>query len=169
VAISAVIVLVIAGGYFAWNAFHYEDTDDAPVDGHVMRLNPRANGHIKAVYDNNGPLLHAGEAMMAIDAEDYRIAEELAQLNLSEALSTAASSRNNANAQIANAELAQRELQLAQAELNFSHTVICSPATGIVGKRRIEVGQNVNVGQDLVDVLPLVLREVFERGSHSHC
>jgi len=26
--ISAAIVLVIAGGYFAWNAFQYEDTDD---------------------------------------------------------------------------------------------------------------------------------------------
>jgi membrane fusion protein (multidrug efflux system) len=27
--------------------------------------------------------------------------------------------------------------------------------TGIVGKRRVEVGQNVNIGQELVDVLPL--------------
>ena len=107
--------------------------------------------------------------MMTIDAEEYKIAEELAQVNLSEVLSTAASSRNNANAQIANAELARRELQLAQAELNFSHTVIYSPATGIVGKRRIEVGQYVNIGQDLVDVLPLVLREVFRKGSLSHC
>jgi membrane fusion protein, multidrug efflux system len=168
-AISAVTVLVIAGGYFAWNGFHYEDTDDAQVDGHVPPLSPRVNGHIKAVYVNEGQLVHAGEAMMAIDAEDYKFAEELAQVNLSEALSTAASSGNNANAQIANAESARRELQLAQAELNFSHTVLCSPATGIVGKRRIEVGQYVNIRQDPVDVLPLVLREVFRKGSFSHC
>src|SRR6202041_2311124 len=66
-----------------------------------------------------------------------------------------ASSRPNANVQTANSEVARRELQVAQAELNFSHTVICSPVTGIVGKRRIEVGQNVNIGQDLVGVLLL--------------
>jgi len=153
--ISALIVLVIAGGYFAWNAFYYEDTDDAQVEGHVMPLCPRVNGHIKAVYVNEGQLVRAGEAIMSIDPEEYKIAEVLAQLNLSEALSTAASSHHDANVETANSEVARRELQLAQAELNLSHTVICSPVTGIVGKSRVEVGQNVNIGQDLVDVLPL--------------
>jgi len=153
--ILAVVVLVIAGGYFAWNAFQYEDTDYAQVDGHVMPLSPRVNGHIKAVYVDEGQLVHAGEAIMTIDTHDYKIAEELAQVNLSEALSTAASSHHNANVQIADAEVARRELQLAQADLNLSYTVICSPVTGIVGKRRVEVGQNVNIGQELVDVLPL--------------
>ena len=155
VVISAVIVLVIAGGHFAWNAFQYEATDDAQIDGHVMPLSPRVNGHIKAVYINEGQLVHAGEAMITINPEDYKIAEVLAQVNLSEAQSTAASSHHNANMPMADFEVARRELQLAQAELNFSYTVICSPVTGIVGKRRVEVGQNVNIGQELVDVLPL--------------
>jgi multidrug resistance efflux pump len=150
-----VVGLAIAGGYFAWNASHYENTDDAQVEGHVMPLCPRVNGRIKSVYINEGQLVHAGEAMMTIDPEDYKIAEVLAQLNLSEALFTAASSHHDPNAQTANSEVARRELQLAQAELNFSHTLICSPVTGIVGKSRVEVGQNVNIGQDLVDVLPL--------------
>ena len=153
--VSAVIILVIAGCDFAWNAFHFESTDDAQVEAHVMPLSPRVNGNIKAVYVNEGQLVHAGEAMMTIDPEDYKIAEVLAQVNLSDALSTAGRSHHNANGQTANSEVARRELQLAQAELNFSHTVICSPVTGIVGKRRIEVGQNVNIGQDLVDVLLL--------------
>jgi multidrug resistance efflux pump len=154
-AISAVVALAIASGYFAWNAFHYENTDDAQVEGHVMPLCPRVNGRIKSVYVCDGQLVHAGEAMMTIDPEEYKIAEVLAQLNLSEALSTAASSHHDPNVQTATSEVARRELQLAQAELNFSHTVICSPVTGIVGKSRVEVGQNVNIGQDLVDVLPL--------------
>jgi multidrug resistance efflux pump len=153
--ILIVIVLVIAGSYFAWNAFQYEDTDDAQVDGHVMPLGPRVNGHIKAVYVDEGQLVHAGEALMTIDAEDYKIAEELAQLNLSEAQSTAARSHHNTNLLLADANVARRELELAQAELNFSYTIICSPVTGIVGKRRVDVGQNVNIGEDLVDILPL--------------
>jgi multidrug resistance efflux pump len=152
--ISAVIVLVLAGGYFVWNAFQYEDTDDAQVDGHVMPLGARINGYVNNVFVSEGQFVHAGEALMTIDAQDYKMAEELAQVNLSEALSTAASSHHNANVQIANAEVARRELQVAQAELNLSYTVICSPVTGIVGKTRVEVGQNVNIGQELVEVLP---------------
>jgi membrane fusion protein (multidrug efflux system) len=45
--------------------------------------------------------------------------------------------------------------QLAQAELNLSYTLVRSPVTGIVGKRSAEVGQNVSIGQELVDVVPL--------------
>jgi multidrug resistance efflux pump len=154
-AISAAVALAIAGGYFAWNAFHYENTDDAQVEGHVMPLCPRVNGRIKSVYVNEGQLVHAGEAIVTMDPDEYKIAEVLAQLNLSEALSATASPRHDRNVQTATSEVARRELQLAEAELNFSHTVICSPVTGIVGKSRAEVGQNVTIGQDLVDVLPL--------------
>jgi len=154
-AISAAVALAIAGGYFAWNAFHYENTDDAQVEGHVMPLCPRVNGCIKSVYVNEGQLVHAGEAIVTMDPDEYKIAEVLAQLNLSEALSATASARHDRNVQTATSEVARRELQLAEAELNFSHTVICSPVTGIVGKSRAEVGQNVTIGQDLVDVLPL--------------
>jgi membrane fusion protein (multidrug efflux system) len=68
--ILAVIVLVIAGGYFASNAFQYEDTRDAQIDGHVTPLSPRVTARTKAGYVNQGQLVHAGEAMMTIAAED---------------------------------------------------------------------------------------------------
>ena len=280
--ISAATVVAIAGGYFAWNAFRYEDTDDAQVEGHVMQLSTRINGQIKDVYVVEGQLVHAGDVLVAVDSEDYKIAEMQAQANLADAQATAASShwkvpitsvtvqsnldsaktavlnagaavraseqnyesakaalvqaqanaaksdadlqratqliakedisrlqydqavatatangaavvsaqagvhaaeqavqqaqgkllqaRNDlqtsetapqqisltrANAQAADAQVWQREAQLAQAEMNLSYTVILSPVTGIVGKRSVEVGQNVSIGQELVDVVPL--------------
>jgi membrane fusion protein (multidrug efflux system) len=64
-------------------------------------------------------------------------------------------SLTRANAQAADAQVWQREAQLAQAEMNLSYAVILSPVTGIVGKRSVEVGQNVSIGQELVDVVPL--------------
>jgi membrane fusion protein (multidrug efflux system) len=281
-AISAAMVVAVAGGYFAWNAFRYEDTDDAQIDGHVMQLSTRINGQIKDVYVVEGQLVHAGDALVTVDSQDYKIAEAQAQANLADAQATAASShwkvpitsvtvQNNldssktavlnagaavraseqnyesakaalvqaqanaaksdadlqratqliakedisrlqydqavataianraavtsaqagvhaaeqavqqaqgkllqsqndlqtaetapqqisltrANAQAADAQVWQREAQLAQAELNLSYTVILSPVTGIVGKRSVEVGQNVSIGQELVDVVPL--------------
>jgi membrane fusion protein (multidrug efflux system) len=58
-------------------------------------------------------------------------------------------------AQAADSQVTERKAQLEQAELKLSNTIIRSPATGVVGKTRIEVGQNVSVGQELIDVVSL--------------
>jgi membrane fusion protein, multidrug efflux system len=280
--LSAGVVIAIAAAYFAWNAFRYEDTDDAQVDGHVMQLSARISGQVADVPVIEGQIVHAGDVVVTIDPQDYKIAFEQAQANLADALATSASShwsvpitsvtvRSNldsaktavtnaeagvkaaeqnyesakaalvqaeanagksdadlerakqlvakedisrlqydqavatatvnraavlsaqavvraaeqsvqqaqgkllqtknelqtaetapeqislsrSNALAADAKASQRKAQLAQTELNLKYTVIRSPVTGIVGKRNVEVGQNVSVGQELVDVVPL--------------
>jgi membrane fusion protein (multidrug efflux system) len=60
-----------------------------------------------------------------------------------------------AKADAADAEARERKAQLDQADLNLSYTVVRSPVTGIIGKRTVEVGQNVGIGQELVEVVPL--------------
>jgi len=280
--ISAAIVVVIASCYFAWNAFRYEDTDDAQVDGHVMPLSARINGHIRDVHAIEGQIVHAGDVLVTIDPADYQIAVDQAEANLADALDSSASSHWNvpitsitvqsnldsakiaianaeaaikaaeqnyesakaallqaeanaaksdadlerykqlvakedisrqqydqavaaatanraavvsaqagvhaaeqavqqaqgkllqaksdlhtaetapqqisltrAKAQSADAQVVQRRAQLAQAELNLNYTVILCPVTAIVGKRSVEMGQNVSIGQELLDLVPL--------------
>jgi membrane fusion protein (multidrug efflux system) len=60
-----------------------------------------------------------------------------------------------AKADAADAQARERKAQLDQADLNLSYTVVRSPVTGIIGKRTVEVGQNVGIGQELVEVVPL--------------
>jgi membrane fusion protein, multidrug efflux system len=60
-----------------------------------------------------------------------------------------------AKADAADAQARERKAQLDQADLNLSYTVVRSPVTGIIGKRTVEVGQNVSIGQELVEVVPL--------------
>jgi membrane fusion protein (multidrug efflux system) len=60
-----------------------------------------------------------------------------------------------AKADAAIAQVDQRKAQLDQADLNLSYTVIRSPVTAIAGRKTVEVGQNVGIGQELVDVVPL--------------
>src|SRR5277367_3206258 len=64
-------------------------------------------------------------------------------------------SMTRAKADAADAQARERKAQLDQAELNLSYTVVRSPVTGIIGKRTVEVGQNVSIGQELVEVVPL--------------
>ena len=280
--ISGALVLVIAAGYFLWNAFRFENTDDAEVDGHVMPLSARISGQIKDVFVIEGQVVHAGDVLVTIDPQDYQVSADQARANLADAFATAASSHWNvpitsvtvrsnldsaktavanaeaalkaaeqnyesakaklleaqanaarsdadlerakqlvvkedisrqqydyavaaaaanqaavtsaqagvraaeqfvqeaqgkllqakndlqtaetapeqvsltrSNAQAADAKVLQRKAQLAQAELNLGYTVIRSPVTAIVGKKSVEVGQNVSIGQELVDVVPL--------------
>lgn len=44
---------------------------------------------------------------------------------------------------------------LEQAELNLKYTQIAAPVAGVVGKRTVEVGQNVEPGQVLLTIVPL--------------
>jgi membrane fusion protein (multidrug efflux system) len=60
-----------------------------------------------------------------------------------------------AKAEAADAQARERKAQLDQADLNLSYTVIRSPVRGIIGKKTVEVGQNVTMGQELVEVVPL--------------
>src|ERR1700730_17601176 len=64
-------------------------------------------------------------------------------------------SMTRAKAESADAQARERKAQLDQAELNLGYTVVRSPVTGIIGKKTVEVGQNVSIGQELVEVVPL--------------
>ena len=280
--IAAALVVVVISGYFIRNAFLYESTDDAQVDGHVLPLSARIAGQIQEVRVVQGQVVHAGDVLVVIDPKDYRIAVDEAKANLADAEATAntslwtvpvtsanvmsgldsaqtgvdnaeagvraaaqnlqaaraaleqaqanadktdadltrysqlvakedisrqqydgavaAAKANRAavvsaeaavqgneqalsqaqgrllqskadlrsartaprqisvarsRAEAANAQVALRKAQVEQAQLNLGYTIIRSPVTGIVGKRSAEVGENVSVGQELVDVVPL--------------
>ncbi len=55
----------------------------------------------------------------------------------------------------AEAQLAQNEAALHQAELNLSYTTITAPVDGTVGARSLRVGQLVQAGTQLMAVVPL--------------
>jgi membrane fusion protein (multidrug efflux system) len=278
----ALLAILILIAYLVRNAFLYEDTDDAQVDGHVMPLSARINGQVMKVNFVEGQLVHEGDLLAIIDPADFKIAVIQAEAALADAQASARSSRWNvpitsvtvqssldsaqtavvnaeaglqaaehnhesikasltqaeanaaksdadlerakqlvakedisrqqfdqavasatanqaavasadaavkaaeqavrqaegkllqakadlrsaqtapqhvslirAQADAADAQVEQRRAQLAQAHLNFSYTIIRSPVTGIIGKKSVEVGQNVSVGQEMLQVVPL--------------
>jgi membrane fusion protein (multidrug efflux system) len=58
-------------------------------------------------------------------------------------------------AQSAQAQADMKKAALDQAQLNLQYTLIVAPVTGIVTNRTVEVGQNVQPGQDLMKVINL--------------
>ena len=91
----------------------------------------------QAVRQAEGKLLQAGADLRSAQTAPQQISMTVAK------------------ADAADAEARERKAQLEQADLNLSYTVVRSPVTGIIGKRTVEVGQNVGIGQELVEVVPL--------------
>jgi len=246
VALLAILV-AIAAVWFIRDSVLYERTDDAQIDGDIVPLSTRINGHVQQVDVIEGQMVHAGDVLAVLDQKEYSIAVYQAIANLSYAENTAAglyysaaitvttaygglnsaqsavksaqvevaaaenklradeavlkqvqandvqltivqavvaadqqvlletqkelvqaashlrnaqtapqqASLAKVKAQAADSQVLQCKAQLEQAQLNLSNTIIRSPITGIVGKRGIEVGQNVSVGQVLIDIVSL--------------
>jgi len=61
--------------------------------------------------------------------------------------------RSRALSARANAD--RKKAQLDQALLNLEYTRVVAPVTGIVSNRTVELGQNVQTGQEMMKVIPL--------------
>jgi membrane fusion protein, multidrug efflux system len=64
-------------------------------------------------------------------------------------------SATQARARAGEGNAAKLHASLEQAELNLSYTRIVAPADGIVGTRNVQLGQNVQTGQEMLTIVPL--------------
>ena len=62
---------------------------------------------------------------------------------------------SEARAKSAAAQVAQKKALLDQAKLNLTYCTIVAPVNGIVGKRTVELGDNISPGEQMMAVVPL--------------
>ncbi len=62
---------------------------------------------------------------------------------------------SRSRAKSAEAKLLLKKAALDQAKLNLSYATIVAPVSGVVGKKTVEIGQNVSPGQQLLAIVPL--------------
>lgn len=60
-----------------------------------------------------------------------------------------------ARAQSAQAGVGVQRAQLEMARLNVQYTTIVAPIAGVIGQRAVQVGQQIQPGQELMSVIPL--------------
>jgi membrane fusion protein (multidrug efflux system) len=93
-------------------------------------------------------------AQTAVDQATQRITQADASI---ESAQTAPNqvAVSEARAKSALAQVAQKQALVDQAKLNISYCTIVAPVTGIVGKKTVELGQNISPGEQLMAVVPL--------------
>jgi len=89
-----------------------------------------------------------------IDQAKDKVAQANADLrNANTAPQTIRATRARAVSAQANAD--RKKAQLLQSELNLQYTKVIAPVSGIVSNRTVEVGQNLQPGQEMMKVIPL--------------
>jgi membrane fusion protein, multidrug efflux system len=276
------IVALLLVGWFWWESRHWENTDDAQIDGYIYPISARVSGHVIKVNFDDGQVVHKGDVLVMLDPTDYQVALERAKADYADsqanaeaaeygvpvssvgsvqqirsadadmqnaqaglaaaqkqataaqaqvveaqanakklnadvdryqqllgkreisqqqfdAAVAAATAENatvearqasllaaqaqvqqaqsritQANAEIRNAQISPKQVAatqakaksagaqaeryksaLDQAQLNLQYTTITAPVDGVVGRRSVQVGQNVQTGQDLMSIVPL--------------
>src|SRR5690242_10864066 len=61
-AAAVALVVVILGVVWWLNARHYETTDDAFIDTHIVHLSPQVSGRVTRVYVNDNQQVSKGQA-----------------------------------------------------------------------------------------------------------
>jgi len=161
-ALVVAIVILLALGYFIRNAYLYEDTDDAQVDGYVKPLSARIAGHVQEVKVIEGQFVHAGDVLVVIDPKDFEVSVAQARANLADAGASAASSRLNvpisaattrstldsSNAGVINAEAgvraAQQDFEAAQANVAQAEANVAKSAADLVRYQRLVEKEDVS-------------------------
>ncbi len=105
-----------------------------------------------------GKALLAEETIPRAQLERLQTARRVAAARLSqarEALRRAAATVGKPGASGEEARVAQRQAELAQAQLNLDYTRIVAPAAGFITRKTVEVGTNVQPGQPLMALVQL--------------
>jgi membrane fusion protein (multidrug efflux system) len=136
IAIVVLVAAVVYGIYWFLYLNHFQDTDDAYVQGNIVQVTPQIAGTVVQVRVQDTDKVQTGDLLIALDPEDARVALDQAEATLAQTVrevgqvygNDAASEADirfrQADAARAGAELARVEQDLSRRRVLASRQVI---------------------------------------------
>ena len=115
------VAVVIAGG--AWTAYewlvasHYEDTDNAYVQGNVIQITPQISGTVMSISADDTDFVRAGQPLVQLDPADARVALEQSEAALAQAVRQVRTLYANNGSLAAQVTLKQADIVRAQSDI----------------------------------------------------
>jgi membrane fusion protein, multidrug efflux system len=114
---AVVTVAGLAWGGYQWLvASHYEDTDNAYVQGNVIQITPQVGGTVVSIHADDTDFVRAGQPLVKLDPADARVALEQAEAALGQAVRQVRTVYANNGSLSAQVALRQADVQKAKAE-----------------------------------------------------
>ena len=93
---AAILCIAAIGSFLYWlHARHYEDTDDAQIDGNLSPIGTRIDGTVVKVYVQNNQMVRVGDPLVDLDPRDNQVKADQVQAQLVQARSQLAGERPN--------------------------------------------------------------------------
>ena len=116
----AAVVIVAGGGWglYEWLvASHYEDTDNAYVQGNVIQITPQIGGTVMAINADDTDFVKAGQPLVQLDPADAKVALEQAEAALAQAVRQVRTLYANNGSLAAQVTLRQADIVKAQSDI----------------------------------------------------
>ncbi len=122
--IAAGIFAIVGVGYLAYwfvELRHFEQTDDAYVQGNLVQVTPQVTGTVVSVNADDTELVHTGAPLVVLDRSDAEVALAQAQAALAQTVREvrslyAANTTGGANVSLREAEVTRVRADVAKAE-----------------------------------------------------
>jgi len=121
---AVVLVGGIAGLIYWLNARHYESTDDAFIDGDIIRISPKVSAYISKIYVKSNQQIHKGDLLVELDPKDYeaKLEQAKAQLHSAESQRIQSQAQVNLTRATTTASQTQARSNVSSAENNVEQT-----------------------------------------------
>ena len=140
--VSLVVLLGLAYGGYTWYAGrHEESTDNAYVQGNVIQITPQIGGTVTAILADDTDFVKAGQPLVQLDPADAKVALQLAQANLAQAVRQVRGLY--ANNQTLQTQITQRDTDVAKAQTEVAR------ATDDLARRQSLVGNGAVSKEEL--------------------
>ena len=110
-----VIVLGAAYGIYDWMVnSHFEETDNAYVQGNLVQIAPQTAGTVQSILADDTDYVKEGQALVRLDPADAKVAFEQAKANLAQAVRQVRTLYVNNGSYTA--QIAQRQAEVSKAK-----------------------------------------------------
>ena len=119
--VGLVVLIGLAYGGYTWYAGRsQESTDNAYVQGNVIQITPQIGGTVTAILADDTDFVKAGQPLVQLDPADAKVALQLAQANLAQAVRQVRGLY--ANNLTLGAQISLRDTDVAKAQTEVART-----------------------------------------------
>lgn len=109
--VLGLVIAIILGGFFIFDALKYQSTDDAYVETTTVSVSPKVSGQIVKVLVEDNQDVKAGDVVAVIDKIDYKVRLDQATAAYERALLNQQNAHANLNASTSDIELAKADVE----------------------------------------------------------
>jgi membrane fusion protein (multidrug efflux system) len=155
------LILIVLGTIYYIYSSHHATTDDAYTTGHIHNISSRVAGTVIAVLVDDNEFVKQGQVLVKLDPRDYQVKVDQARADYL----NAKANDDRILLVKGNGAISQQDYDQSQATLlvdkaklddasdQLTYCEICAPADGYIGAKAVELGNRIEIGGQLMDVV----------------